>query len=158
MNAVVGAKKGSKKQRQPVISPDSAQSKTYIKVLYGLAEGEIEGLANGLQSIYLEETPLQNADGSLNFENVKVDFRNGTNDQEYIEGFPAVESETAIDVELKSETPWVRAFSNLDLDAVRLRLKWGPLRTQNATNGDVSGVTIEYAIDLQTDGGSGLKY
>lgn len=153
MNAVVGAKKGSKKQRQPVISPDSAQSKTYIKVLYGLAEGEIEGLANGLQSIYLEETPLQNADGSLNFENVKVDFRNGTNDQEYIEGFPAVESETAIDVELKSETPWVRAFSNLDLDAVRLRLKWGPLRSQNATNGDVSGVTIEYAIDLQIDGG-----
>ncbi|EXI12592.1 phage tail family protein [Acinetobacter sp. 723929] len=153
MNAVVGAKKGSKKQRQPVISPDSAQSKTYIKVLYGLAEGEIEGLANGFQSLFLEETPLQNADGSLNFENVKVDFRNGTNDQEYIEGFPAVESETAIDVELKSETPWVRAFSNLDLDAVRLRLKWGPLRTQNATNGDVSGVTIEYAIDLQTDGG-----
>ncbi|MEO4068365.1 phage tail protein [Acinetobacter pittii] len=153
MNAVVGAKKGSKKQRQPVISPDSAQSKTYIKVLYGLAEGEIEGLANGLQSIYLEETPLQNADGSFNFENVKVDFRRGTNDQEYIEGFPAVESETAIDVELKSETPWVRAFSNLDLDAVRLRLKWGPLRSQDATNGDVSGVTIEYAIDLQTDGG-----
>lgn len=153
MNAVVGAKKGSKKQRQPVISPDSAQSKTFIKVLYGLAEGEIEGLANGLQSIFLEETPLQNADGSLNFENVTVNFRSGTNDQEYIEGFPAVESETAIDVELKSETPWVRAFSNLDLDAVRLRLKWGPLRTQNATNGDVSGVTIEYAIDLQTDGG-----
>ncbi|HFG6882841.1 host specificity protein J [Acinetobacter baumannii] len=153
MNAVVGAKKGSNKQRQPVISPDSAQSKTFIKVLYGLAEGEIEGLANGLQSIYLEETPLQNTDGSLNFENVKVDFRNGTNDQEYIEGFPAVESETAIDVELKSETPWVRAFSNLDLDAVRLRLKWGPLRSQNATNGDVSGITIEYAIDLQADGG-----
>ncbi|WP_288501470.1 phage tail protein [uncultured Acinetobacter sp.] len=153
MNAVVGAKKGSNKQRQPVISPDSAQSKTFIKELLGLSEGEIEGPANGLQSIYLEETPLQNADGSLNFENVKVDFRNGTNDQEYIEGFPAVESETAIDVELKSETPWVRAFSNLDLDAVRLRLKWGPLRSQNATNGDVSGVTIEYAIDLQTDGG-----
>ncbi|HGF8497897.1 TPA: host specificity protein J [Acinetobacter baumannii] len=153
MNAVVGAKKGSKKQRQPVISPDSAQSKTFIKILYGLSEGEIEGLANGFQSIFLEETPLQNADGSLNFENVKVDFRNGTNDQEYIEGFPAVESETAIDVELKSETPWVRAFSNLDLDAVRLRLKWGPLRSQNATNGDVSGITIEYAIDLQTDGG-----
>lgn len=153
MNAVLGAKKGSDKQRQPVISPDSAQSKTYIKVLYGLAEGEIEGLANGLQSIYLEETPLQNSNGGFNFENVKVDFRNGTNDQEYIEGFPAVESETAINVELKSETPWVRAFSNLDLDAVRLRLKWGPLRSQNATNGDVSGITIEYAIEVQTDGG-----
>ncbi|EKU61352.1 host specificity protein J [Acinetobacter nosocomialis] len=154
MNAVVGAKKGSKKQRQPVISPDSAQSKTYIKVLYGLAEGEIEGLANGLQSIYLEETPLQNADGSLNFENVKVDFRNGTNDQEYIEGFPAVENEIPIDVELKSSTPWVRSFNNLDLDAVRLRLRWGPLRNQDPTTGDVTGYTIEYAVDLQTDGGA----
>ncbi|MDK2171255.1 host specificity protein J [Acinetobacter baumannii] len=157
MNAVVGAKKGSKKQRQPVISPDSAQSKTFIKVLYGLAEGEIEGLANGLQSIYLEETPLQNADKSLNFENVKVDFRNGTNDQEYIEGFPAIESETAVGVELKSGIPWVRAFSNIDLDAVRIRLKWGPLRSQDATTGDVSGLTIEYAIDLQTDGGSWIE-
>lgn len=154
MNAVVGAKKGSKKQRQPVISPDSAQSKTYIKVLYGLAEGEIEGLANGLQSIYLEETPLQNADGSLNFENVKVDFRNGTNDQEYIDGFPAVENEIPIDVELKSSTPWVRSFNNLDLDAVRLRLRWGPLRNQDPTTGDVTGYTIEYAVDLQTDGGA----
>ncbi|MEQ1066282.1 phage tail protein [Acinetobacter sp. XH1741] len=153
MNAVVGAKKGNNQPRQPVISQDSAQSKTFIKVLYGLAEGEIEGLANGFQSVFLEETPLQNADGGFNFENVKVDFRKGTNDQEYIEGFPAVESETAINVELKSETPWVRAFSNLDLDAVRLRLKWGPLRSQNATNGDVSGITIEYAIDVQTDGG-----
>ncbi len=154
MNAVVGAKKGSKKQRQPVISPDSAQSKTFIKVLYGLAEGEIEGLANGLQSIYLEETPLQNADGSLNFENVTVNFRSGTNDQEYIEGFPAVENEIPIDVELKSSTPWVRSFNNLDLDAVRLRLRWGPLRNQDPTTGDVTGYTIEYAVDLQTDGGA----
>ncbi|MFX7063545.1 phage tail protein [Acinetobacter baumannii] len=154
MNAVVGAKKGSKKQRQPVISPDSAQSKTFIKVLYGLAEGEIEGLANGLQSIYLEETPLQNADGSLNFENVTVNFRSGTNDQEYIEGFPAVENEIPIDVELKSSSPWVRSFNNLDLDAVRLRLRWGPLRNQDPTTGDVTGYTIEYAVDLQTDGGA----
>ncbi|MFP0655886.1 host specificity protein J [Acinetobacter baumannii] len=154
MNAVVGAKKGSNKQRQPVISPDSAQSKTFIKVLYGLAEGEIEGLANGLQSIYLEETPLQNADGSLNFENVTVNFRSGTNDQEYIEGFPAVENEIPIDVELKSSTPWVRSFNNLDLDAVRLRLRWGPLRNQDPTTGDVTGYTIEYAVDLQTDGGA----
>lgn len=60
MNAVIkGAKAGQGKSRQPVIAPDSAQSKTYIKILYGLSEGEVEGLANGLQSVYLEETPLQ---------------------------------------------------------------------------------------------------
>ncbi|WP_396232690.1 host specificity protein J [Acinetobacter baumannii] len=154
MAIVKGAKKGNQQARQPVVAPDSAQSKTYIKVLYGISEGPIEGLANGLQSVFLEETPLEGPTGTLNFDNVKTDFRNGTNDQEYIEGFPAVENETAIDVELKSGTPWVKAFNNLDLDAVRVRFKWGPLRTQDATNGDVSGLTIEYAIDLQTDGNS----
>ncbi|RSO25924.1 TipJ family phage tail tip protein [Acinetobacter pittii] len=154
MAIVKGAKKGKDKARQPVIAPDSAQSKTYINILYGLAEGEIEGLANGNQSILLEETPLQDANGNLSFSNVKVDFRKGTNDQDYIEGFPSVDSETAVDVELKSGTPWVRAFNNLDLDAVRIRFKWGPLRKQDATSGDVSGLTIEYAIDIQTDGGA----
>ncbi|WP_228290273.1 phage tail protein [Acinetobacter pittii] len=153
MSIVKGSKKGSGQARQPNIAPDSAQSKTRINILYGLAEGEIEGLASGNKSILLENTPLEDNNGKLNFESVKVDFRSGTNDQDYIEGFPAVESETAIDVELKAGTPWVKSFKNLDLDALRIRLKWGPLRTQDATSGDVSGVTIEYAVDLQTDGG-----
>lgn len=155
MTAMVkGAKKGNQQPRQPVVAPDSAQSKTYIKELIGLAEGEVEGLANGYQSILLEDTPLQDENGNKNFENVTVNFRSGTNDQEYIEGFPAVENEIPIDVELKSSTPWVRSFNNLDLDAVRLRLRWGPLRKQDPTTGDVTGYTIEYAVDLQTDGGA----
>ncbi len=155
MNAVIkGAKAGEQKARKAVIAPDSAQSKTYIKILYGLSEGEVEGLANGLQSVYLEETPLHNPNGGPNFQDIQFDFRNGTNDQAHIEGFPDISSETAINVELVSGTPWVRAISNTDLDAVRIRFKWGPLRQQNADNGDVNGITIQYAIDLQTDGGT----
>lgn len=158
MNAVIkGAKKGSGEARKAVIAPDSAQSKTYIKILYGLSEGEVEGLANGLQSVYLEETPLHNPNGGSNFQDIQFDFRNGTNDQTHIEGFPDISSETAINVELVSGTPWVRAISNTDLDAVRIRFKWGPLRQQNADNGDVKGITIQYAIDLQTDGGAWVE-
>lgn len=155
MNAVIkGAKAGESKARQPVISPDSAQSKTYIKILYGLSEGEVEGLANGLKSVYLEDTPLQNPDGGSNFANITADFRHGTNDQTHIEGFPDISSEVGIGVELKSDTPWIRAISNTDLDAVNIRFKWGALRQTNAGNGDVNGYTIQYAIDLQTNGGT----
>lgn len=152
--AIKGAKKGSGNPRKPVIAPDSAQSKTFIKIKYGMSEGPIKGLAKGYQSIYLDDTPLQGLNDIWNFQNVQVDFRHGTNDQTYIEGFPSVESETGISVELKSDTPWVQAFSNPQLDAVRVRLKWGPVRQTNAENGDISGYTIKYAIDVQTGGGA----
>ena len=155
MNAVIkGAKAGEEKARKAVIAPDSAQSKTYIKILYGLSEGEVEGLANGLQSVYLEDTPLQNPAGGNNFEGVISDFRFGTNDQAHIEGFPDIASESGVNVELKSDSPWVRAISNTDLDAVNIRFKWGALRQTNSDNGDVNGYTIQCAIDLQTDGGT----
>ena len=152
-----GSKKGSSKQRQPIIAPDSAQSKTFISIMYGLGEGEIAGLADGYKSVYLDDTPLQNDDGEFNFPNVKVDFRAGTNDQTYIDGFADVASETAVNVELKHGTPWVKSFNNLDLDAVRVRIKWGALRQQNPDNGDVSGVKIDYAIDVKTDNGGWVE-
>lgn len=152
-----GAKKGGGKPRQPIIAPDSAQSKTYINILYGLGEGEIAGLADGYKSVYLDDTPLQNDNGEFNFPNVKVDFRSGTNDQEYIDGFPDVASETNVGVELKHTAPWVKSFNNLDLDAVRVRLKWGALRSQNTDDGDVSGVRIDYAIDVKTDNGGWVE-
>lgn len=154
---IYGSKKGQGKQRQPVIAPDSAHSKTFINIMYGLGEGEMAGLANGYKSVYLEDTPLQNENGEFNFPNVKVDFRTGTNDQEYIDGFPDVASETAVNVELKHGTPYIKAFNNLDLDALRVRLKWGALRQQDRENGDVSGVKIDYAIDVKTDNGGWVE-
>ena len=157
MKNIHGAKKGGGKQRQPVIAPDSAQSKAYIDMLYGLGEGEIAGLVNGYKSVYLDDTPLQNDNGEFNFPNVKVDFRSGTNDQTYIDGFADVASETAVNIELKHGTPWVKSFNNLDLDAVRVRLKWGALRSQNTENGDVNGVKIDYAIDVKTDNGGWVE-
>ncbi|MGR2671080.1 TipJ family phage tail tip protein [Acinetobacter soli] len=148
---VKGAKKTSSSSRTPVVATDSAQSKTYIKILYGYAEGEIEGPVNGAQGIYLEDTPILDSNGNKNFESVSWDYRNGTNDQTYIEGFPEVSSETDVNVELKS-TAWVRSLTNVEINAVRLRLKWGALRSTNASTGDVTGVTIRYAVDVSTDG------
>lgn len=73
--------------RQPVEAADSLHSTSYARVLDLLSEGEIEGLVNDLRSIYLDGTPLANADGSLNFAGVTADFRSGTQTQEPIPGF-----------------------------------------------------------------------
>lgn len=154
MNAVVkGAKSGDKKSRTPVIAADSAQSKTYIKLQYGMSEGEIEGLVDGAKSIFLDDTAILDSNGNDNFSGVTWDFRVGTNDQTYMEGFPEVSNDTDVNVELKTNS-WVRSISNTVINAVRVRLRFGALRTTNATNGDVTGVTIKYAIDVSTDGGA----
>ncbi|MGL4585508.1 MAG: TipJ family phage tail tip protein [Acinetobacter ursingii] len=154
MNAVVkGAKSGSSNTRTPVVAEDSAQSKTYIKLQYGMSEGEIEGLADGAKSIFLDDTPILDSNGGDNFSGVTWDFRTGTNDQTYMEGFPEVSNDTDVNVELKTNA-WVRSISNTVINAVRVRLRFGALRTTNASNGDVTGVTIKYAIDISTDGGA----
>lgn len=151
---ITGAKAGSKKPRTPKISKDTVASVSTVRILYGLSEGEIEGLADGAKSIRLDGTPLVDDAGKPNFDGVTWDFREGTNDQEYIKGFPDVSNETGVGVELRDSNPWVKAFSNTQLSAVRVRLKWNNLSQTNAENGDVTGYRIDYAIDLQTDGGS----
>ena len=125
---VHGSKKGSSKQRQPIIAPDSAQSKTYINILYGLGEGEIAGLADGGKSIRLDDTPLIGDNGENNFEGVEWQFRAGTNDQTPISGFAMVENEMAVGVELRSDKPFVRTINNRELSAVRVRLNFNALK------------------------------
>ena len=154
MNAVIkGAKGGSKSQRQPKIANDTTASKTYARLQYGMSEGEVEGLANGFKSIFLDDTPVESDSGARNFQDVTLDFRSGTNDQTYMEGFESIASEAAVGVELKSDTPWVKGITNLNLDAVIVRVRFGALKKQDPSNGDVSGIVIDYSIEVQTDGG-----
>lgn len=117
-------KGGSNQTRTPVEAPDSIQSIARAKVLIALGEGEFAGGLDG-KNIFLGDsssyTPLQNADGSYNFNNVKYEFRSGTQDQDYIQGFPGIENELQVSYELKQAVPYVRAVSNTQLSALRIR-------------------------------------
>lgn len=150
---VVGAKAGDK-PRQPKIAKDTVSSLSTAKILYGLNDGEISGIVGNAKGIYLEDTPLEDESGNKNREDVKWDFRAGTIDQEYIEGFPDLSNEIPVSVELKSGTDWIKAVSNNSLSAVRLRFSWNGLRETNTENGDVKGYKIEYAIDVKTGSGA----
>ncbi|MBH1745255.1 DUF1983 domain-containing protein [Stenotrophomonas maltophilia] len=119
-----------------------------------VSEGEIRGLVAGNQSIYLNQVPIQNPDGGLNFAGVTVDTRSGTQDQVYIPGFPSVENEIAVNVELRSDQPVVRTVSGSDLSAVRIRLAVPALQKVDEENGDRNGYSISYAVDLSVDGGA----
>ncbi|HHH3032361.1 host specificity protein J [Serratia sp. IR-2025] len=152
MHAIEGRKSGSSSPSTPTESPDSLQSISYAKILLALGEGEFAGELDGTR-IFLDGTPLTSADGTENFPGVKWEFRPGTPHQDYIPGMPDVENEITVSTELTSDRDWVRAVTNTQLSAVRLRFSWAQLQQQQ-DNGDVVGYRIEYAIDVATDGGA----
>ncbi|KXP43483.1 host specificity protein [Escherichia coli] len=150
--AIKGRKGGGSKSRTPTEQPDDLQSVAKAKILIALGEGEFSGQLTG-KDIYLDGTAIENADGSQNFSGVTWEFRPGTQAQKYIQGIPGTENEISVGTEVSSATAWTRTFTNTQLSAVRLRLKW-PSLFQQEDDGDLVGYSIKYAIDLQTDGGT----
>uniref|UniRef100_UPI001EE47572 host specificity protein J n=1 Tax=Enterobacter sichuanensis TaxID=2071710 RepID=UPI001EE47572 len=149
---ITGRKGGSSSSRTPTEQPDDLQSVAKAKILVALGEGEFAGQLTG-KDIYLDGTALENADGSQNFSGVTWEFRSGTQAQKYIQGIPGTENEISVGTEVTSGTAWTRTFTNTQLSAVRLRLKWPSLFKQE-DDGDLVGYSVNYAIDLQTDGGT----
>ncbi|AZF09576.1 Phage tail fiber protein [Pseudomonas sp. R2-37-08W] len=147
-----GAKGGEEKPKTPTEAPDSLRSVAIAKMLIGVGEGEFEGTPTA-RDIYLDNTPLQDPQGNMNFPNVKWEWRTGAVDQTYIQGIPSVENETTISTELRSGTPWVRAISNTQLSAIRVRFAWPALQSVDIA-GNINGYRIEYKVELATDGGA----
>lgn len=150
MELIHGAKGGGGGGHTPTESPDSLLSESTAKILLAISEGEIAGGLDDTR-IFLDDTPIGNADGTKNFEGVTWEFRPGSEHQEYIQGIPSVDSETSVGLELKDDQPYVRSINNTQLSAVRIRLSV-PQLFQQHDNGDNTGYRIEYAIDLSTDG------
>jgi predicted phage tail protein len=147
-----GSKGGGSKSRTPTEQPDDLQSVAKAKILIALGEGEFSGQLTG-KDIYLDGTAIENADGTQNFSGVTWEFRPGTQAQNYIQGIPGTENEINVGTEVSSAVAWTRTFTNTQLSAVRLRLKWPSLFKQE-DDGDLVGYSVNYAIDLQTDGGT----
>jgi len=147
-----GGKSGGGSARVAQEAADSLRSKAYARVVDLVSEGEIEGLVQGLQSVFLDDTPIQNADGSYNFSGVTLESRPGTQQQGYIPGFASVENEVSVGVECKFAQPVVRSITDPDVDAVRLKVSMPALTLQDTTNGDLNGTTLSYAIDVQSAG------
>jgi predicted phage tail protein len=147
-----GAKGGDKKPKSPTEASDNLRSTNIAKLLIAVGEGEFEESPTAA-TIFLDNTPINDASGNVNFPNVKWEWRSGSVDQTYIPGIPSVENETSLNIELRSDSAWVRSVTNTQLSAVRLRFAWPALQRQD-DQGNIGGYRIEYAIDVATDGGA----
>ncbi|UOP10104.1 TipJ family phage tail tip protein [Pseudomonas palleroniana] len=147
-----GSKGGESKPKSPVESPDSLRSTNVAKILIAVGEGEFDGTPTA-RDIFLDNTPIQDASGNFNFTNVKWDWRPGSVEQTYIPGIPSVDNETSLNIELRSGTPWVQSLTNLQLSAARIRLATPRLASQD-NEGNIGGYSIQYAVDVATDGGA----
>ncbi|OCG68008.1 hypothetical protein A9G39_03525 [Gilliamella sp. Imp1-6] len=141
--------KGSKKAKTPTEAQDNLKSHQQLSIIDLLCEGQIEGPANGLQSVFLNDTPIQAPDGSYNFNGVNVEWTAGIQAQSPLEGFPATENEVPVNLEVKATTPIVRTITDPNIDRVRITVGVQSLSsTDNKGNINRTSVSMEIQIGV----------
>ncbi len=145
---------GGGSQRAPREAANDLRSTSVARIIDLISEGPIVGLVDGLRSIYLDNTPLVNADGSTNFGGVTMHQRLGEPDQDYIPGFPSVETSSEISTQVFNGSPVVRTISNPEIDAARVTLQIPQLSFQDPKTGDIKRTSVRVAIDVRAGDGS----
>ena len=144
---------GGGNARTPTEQDDTLQSVQFANVVDLLSEGEIQGIENGVQGIFLDDTPVQNPDGSFNFSRIHIDSRNGTQTQTHIPGpFNAVERENVVSATVSNSTPITRTITDTDVDRVRVTLTIPQLQ-RIEDDGDIEGHVVTIKIQVQYNGG-----
>lgn len=148
-----GGKGGGGSARVAVEAPNTLTSVQYARVLDLVSEGEIGGLVNGLSSVYIDNTPLMDSNGKYNFSGVTIEYKLGTQSQDYILGFPSVENEINVGTEVTYSTPVIKSISNTNVDAARITISVPQLTVQNMENGDLNGTSVNLQIHYKNNGG-----
>lgn len=131
----------------PYEAPESGRSKQAVRIVEIVSEGEVKGLVNGVQSVFLDNTPIQNKDGTYNFSNVEAEGRIGIQDQDILEGFNTSEKEISVGTQVRKNTPLTRTVSDGKVSRLRLTLGVQSLFSQN-DQGDTHGASVTMNITI----------
>jgi predicted phage tail protein len=171
-----GGGKSGAAGRKAKEAKDNLDSTSYAKIIELLSEGEIEGFATpsrlgltqgtteytnaSLKDVFFNKTRLlregasntapQEAD--FNFSNVTLVPRFGTQAQEYVPGFDAVEEEVAVGSDVLEGLPITRTITDTNIDAARITINVPLLQTVK-DNGDILGAEINLQIAVQYNSG-----
>lgn len=157
MRNVEGAKAGSN-QKKPYRAPVSVTSTQRMRIKYGISEGTIRGFSaefshnEMLKRIYLDGTPIMSAEGEQLLD-VVVEFRDGSRDQEPINGLPSISVEHDVGVEVKLAAPVSRSFDRSDTTSYDVRISVPTLYRGDDEGNSEKGL-IQFKIDVSTDGGA----
>ncbi|WP_085000741.1 phage tail tip fiber protein [Cronobacter sakazakii] len=143
-----GKKKGGGSSRTPVEANDTVNSRAMASILDLLGEGVIGGLVDGAKSIFIDNLPIINEDGSSNFSGITWEFRDGSQDQSPMAGFDFVETPKSVNIQLKRTHPVTVAIDNDDADRVRVIMKFPSLRSISKKSGDTNGTTVQYRFQI----------
>ena len=139
--------KGGGGGHTPVEAKETSRSKQLVKIVEVISDGEIEGLADGMKSVYFDNTPVQNKDGSYNFNNVQLEGRVGSQVQDVIAGFNTSEKEVSVGTQVRKNLPITRTVTDNKVSRLRLTIGVQSLFGQNE-NGDTSGTTVNLVITI----------
>lgn len=134
--------------------PESLRSRAMVSILDLLGEGQIGGLLKGAQSIYFNDTPLQNSDGSYNFGGVTWEAKYGLPNQTYISGYSDIETPFNVSTQAKATGPVTFTVTNPNADRVRIIVAIPSLTSTDITTGDLHGTSLEYKFQISTNGGA----
>lgn len=151
----MGGKSGGG-QQTPYEAPNSLSSAQSLRIIDAVSEGVVSGFANGddapFKSVYFDDTPVQNSDGSYNFNGVTGYFQRGEQDQSYVPGFDASERTVAVSTAVKQNQPIVRAVT--DELVSRLRITVAVERNaQVEDNGDTVPADTLMRVELINSNG-----
>ena len=142
--------------RQPVEEANNLFSVAFAKTVYAISEGEIEGFPNSAErDIFLDSTPIQNPDGSFNFNGYTIDSRTGTDEtQTPMAGFSTAENTVGVGTAVTTATgPVTRTITDLDTERCRVIINHPALQSTNIDNGDIQSTSVSYRISVSANGG-----
>jgi len=142
--------------KQPVVAANNLFSVAFAKTVYALGEGVLEGFPNGInKDVYLDGVPIQNPNGTNNFDGFTLESRLGEDEtQTPISGFSTTENTVGVDTIIQHGLPLIKSITDTDIERCRVIISVASLQVQNQQNGNISGTSVKFKIEVNSNGGS----
>ena len=147
VNTEANTGSGAGSVHTPVEAKETSRSKQLIRIVEVISEGEVAGLADGMKSVYLDNTPVQNKNGSFNFSNVSLQGRIGGQVQDVLSGFSASEKEVSVSAQVRRNLPITRTITDSKVSRLRFTIGVQAL-SKIEDNGDINGSQVNLVITI----------